>query len=242
MKIEVNQSHTEPWGRLSIAETKLAAERLSGDSFKTWVQLALNQDDYVWCGDLEPHTLQELADYGYLTPFDGGNYLFRPDGETEDSGIPAEWSKIAGLYGSSGQQDLFWVRDKLKSAYLDDRIGDILTYWIEKYADLQRIDHSKARNRLKYDFSVVLVWWLWGNFRFEMGDVLEFGQDAKLLRYHDAMFKANIQDGAHKRGLTSLVMNEEKTVAHWNKNFAAEKFDIPLESVAKILKSRCFSG
>lgn len=242
MKIEVNQTFPETWGKLGVEEAKLAAERLSGEAFKSWVLLSLNQDGYIWCGDLEYRTRRELSDYGYLLPLDNGNFLFRPDGEPGDSDTPAEWEKIAGLYGSNSRQDWSYVRDKLKSAYLDDRMEDILTYWAEKYRSLQDLDHSKTRNRLKYDFSVVLVWWLWGNFRFQLGDVLEFGRDAKLLRYHDATFKANIQDGAHKRGLTSLVMNEEKTVAYWNENFAAEKFEIPLESVAKILKSRCFSG
>lgn len=169
--------------------------------------LSLNQDGYVWCGDLDSRTFRELADYSYLIPLDDGNYLFRPDGESGDSSIPAEWNKIAGLCGSSGQQDLNYVRDKLKSAYLDGRMKDILVYWEEKYHSLQEIDHSKVKNRLKYDFSVVLVWWLWGNSRFEVGDVLEFGQDAKLLQYHDAMFKASIQDGAHKRGITAPPKN-----------------------------------
>lgn len=242
MKIEVNQTSPTIWGKLGVEETKLAAERLSGGAFKAWVLLALNQDSYTWIGDLESRTLHELADYGYLIPFDDGNYLFRPDGEVEDSDTPAEWGKIAELYGSSSRQDFEWVRSKLTAAYLDDRMQDILTYWAEKYHSLQEIDHSKTRNHLKFDFAIVLVWWLWGNFRFQVGDVLEFGQDAKLLRYHDAMFKANIQDGAHKRGLTALTMNEEKVVAYWNKNFAAEKFEIPLESIAKILKNRRFSG
>lgn len=52
------------------------------------------------------------------------------------------------------------------------------------------------------------------------------------------MFKLNIQDGAHKRKLTAVTMNTEKTVTYWNRNFAAKKFEIPLESVAKILKLR----
>lgn len=242
MKIEVNQSNTEPWGRLSVEETKLAAERLSGDSFKTWVLLTLNQDGYVWCGDLEPRTFQELADYSYLIPLQGGNYLFRPNGEAGDIDTPAEWGRIAELYNSSSQQDLNYVRDKLKSACLDDRMEDILSYWAEKYHALQELDHSKARNRLKYGLSVVLVWWLWDNFRFQIGDVLEFGKDAKSLRYHDSMFKANIQEGAHKRGLSALPMCEESVVAHWNKNFAAKKFEMPLESVGKILKLRKQGG
>lgn len=154
MKIEVNQSNAEPWGRISVAEAKLAAERLSGDSFKVWVLLTLNQDGYVWRGDLERRTFQELSDYGYLIPLQGGNYLFRPDGELEDCDIPVGWEKIVSLYGSSSQQDLNYVRDKLKSACLDDRIEDILSYWAEKYRILQGLDHSKARNRLKPVHSV----------------------------------------------------------------------------------------
>ena len=106
MKIEINQNHPALWGKLGVEETHTAAERLSVGSFKAWVLLALNHDGYVWCGDLEPHTLQELMDYGYLLPFDDGNYLFRPDGETEDSDIPAEWGKIAKLYDSSSRQEL----------------------------------------------------------------------------------------------------------------------------------------
>lgn len=242
MKIEVNQNSPETWGKLGVGETKLAAERLSGDGFKAWVLLSLNQDGYVWCGDLEPRTFRELADYSYLIPFQDGNYLFRPDGEAGDTDTPVGWDKIVELYGSSSQQGLNYVRDKLNVACLDDRIENILSYWAEKHRFLQEIDHSKTRNCLKFDFAVVLVWWLWDNFRFQLGDVLEFGQDAKLLRYHDSMLKFNIQDGAHKRKLTAVTMSTEETVAYWNKNFSAKKFEIPLESVAKMLKNRHFSG
>lgn len=85
MKIEVNQTFPETWGKLGVEEAKLAAERLSGEAFKSWVLLSLNQDGYIWCGDLEYRTRRELSDYGYLLPLDNGNFLFRPDGEPGDS-------------------------------------------------------------------------------------------------------------------------------------------------------------
>lgn len=122
MKIEVNQTSPQLWGKLGIAEARTASERLSGDAFKAWVMLALNQDSYIWQGDLEHRTVYELSDRGYLTPVGDVNYLFQPDGEPEDVNVPVEWSRIADLYGSSDQQDLSYVRDKLKSACLDDRM------------------------------------------------------------------------------------------------------------------------
>lgn len=237
MKIEVNQTSPQLWGKLGITETHTAAERLSGDAFKAWVLLALNQDGFVWRGDLEPRTFHELSDYGYLTTLGEGNYLFQPDGELGDVDVSAEWSRIADLYGSSGQQDLSYVRDKLRSAYLDNRMEDILDYWAEKYMALQEVDHSRARNRLRFDFSVMLVWWLWDHFRFQLGDVLEVGEGAKLLRFHDAALKTRIQTIAHGHKNASFNMTEAN-VGTWNTVFADKKFEVPIECVAKILKSR----
>ena len=237
MKIEINQTSLRLWEKLGIEDTRTAAERLSGDSFKAWVLLSLNQDGYIWQGDLEPHTFHELSDYGYLTAFDDGSYLFQPDGEPEDFDIPAEWLKIADLYGSSSQQRLSYIRDKLQSACLDYRMEDILIYWVAKYRQLQEIDHSKARNHLKYDFSVLLVWWLWDNFRFQPGDVLEVGEGAKLLRFHDTAFKDKIQNGVRKRKITRINMDEAAANTR-NNALAAKKFEIPVECAAKILKSR----
>lgn len=157
MKIEVNQTSPTIWGKLGIEEARTASKRLSGDAFKAWVLLALNQDGFVWRGDLEPRTFHELSNYGYLTTLGEGSYLFQPDGEPEDVDAPTEWLRIADLYGSSGQQDLSYVRDKLRSAHLDDRMEDIIVYWAEKYKALQEIDHTKARNHLRFDFSVLLV-------------------------------------------------------------------------------------
>lgn len=237
MKIEVNQTNPQLWGKLGIEEARTAAERLSGGGFKAYVLLALNQDGFVWQGDLEPRTVYELADCGYLTSFGDENYLFQPDGEPEDVNVPAEWVRIAELYGSSGQQDLSYVRDKLRSACLDDRMEDILTYWAEKYGALHEIDHSRARNRMRFDFSVVLVWWLWDHFRFQPGDVLEVGEGAKLLRFHDAALKTRIQTIAHGHKNASFNMTEAN-VSTWNTVFADKKFEIPLELVGKILKNR----
>jgi len=237
VKVKVNQTSPTLWGKLGIVETRVAAERLSGDAFKAWILLALNQDGYVWCGDLEPRTFQELADYGYLLPLEGGNYVFLPDGETEGYDIPAEWGKIAGLYGSSGQKDLSYVRDKLKTACLGDRLGDILSYWGEKYEAIQEIDHSKVRNRLKFDLSIVLTWWLWSDFRFEVGDRLEVGQGAKRLRFHDTAFQEKTQRESNNRGM-AVAYIQEKNVDYWNNAFSAQKFEIPLDVVGNILKSR----
>lgn len=240
LKIEINQTSPATWGRLGIEETKIAAERLSGDSFKSWVLLALNQDGYAWSGDMERRTFQELSDYGYLIPLQGGNYLFRPDGEPEDCDIPVGWEKIVSLYGSCGQQDLSWVRNKLQSAYLDGRIEDILAYWSEKYHALQELDHHKARNYLKFDFAVLLVWWLWDNFRFLEDDVLEVGEGAKLLRFHDSAFKSKIQIGVCERKITKIHMTEAAANI-WNAAFSAKKVEIPLDIVGNILKSRQIS-
>lgn len=237
MKIEINQTSPTLWGKLGVEETRIAAERLSGDGFKAWVLLALNQDGYIWKEDLERRTFHELSDCGYLTAFGDGSYLFRPDGEPEDFEMPAEWGKIAALYSSSGQQDFRCVRDKLQSACLDDRMQDILAYWAKKYRSLQELDHSKARNHLKYDFAVMLVWWLWDNFRFRLDDVLEVGDEAKRLRFHDGAFKSKIQIGVCERKITKIHMNEA-AANFWNTEFAARKFEIPLECVAEILKNR----
>lgn len=237
MRVEVNQTNPQLWGKLGVEEARTAAERLSGDGFKAWVLLALNQDGFVWQGDLEPRTVYELLDRGYLTPFGDGNYLFKPDGEPGDVDVPAEWSKIADLYGSSNQQDLSYVRDKLKSACLDDRMEDVLVYWTEKYGALQEVDHSRARNRLRFDFSVVLVWWLWDHFRFQPGDVLEVEEGAKLLRFHDISFMDMIQNGVRKRRITKIVM-DEAAVKIWNNALETRKFEVPLECVGKILKNR----
>jgi len=237
MKIEVNQNHPELWGKLGVQEARTAVEKLSGDSFKQWVLLALNQDGYIWSGDLEPRTFHELTDYGYLLPLDNGNFLFLPDGEAGGYDIPAEWGKITGLYGSTGQQDLFYIRNRLKAVCLDDRLEDILTYWAEKYSALQKIDHSKARNNLKYDFSVAVTWWLWDNFRFQSGDVLEVGEGAKRLWFHDDAFKSKIQTGVRDRKITQIIMTEA-AANYWNTAFAARKVEIPLDIVGKILKAR----
>lgn len=237
MQIEINQNSPQLWGKLGVTETRTAAGLLSGDGFKAWTLLALNQDGYIWRGDLEPGIVRELADHGYLVLLGNEAYLFQPDGEQEDVDTLDEWSKIADLYGSSGQQDLSYVRDKLKSACLDDRLKDIIVYWAEKYKALQEIDHTKARNLLRFDFSVLLVWWLWDNFRFQPGDVLEVGEDAKLLRFHDISFIDMIQSGVRKRRITRIVM-DEAAVKIWNNALFAKKFEIPLEYVGKIIRER----
>ncbi len=237
MKIEVNQTSPILWGKLGIQETRAAAEKLSGVGFKTWVMLSLNQDGYVWSGDLEPHTIQELVDYGYLYPLNDGDYVFLPDGDAGEYDIPAEWGKIAGLYRSNKQQDLYYIKGKLDAVGLADKIGSILVYWIEKYDALQWIDHSKARNHLRFDFSVLLIWWMWDNFTFEVGDVLEFGEDAHTLRFHDDECKSFIVSGVQKRKITKLEMQPD-ILPYWNRIFAERKFEMPLNVVGKILKSR----
>ena len=87
---------------------------------------------------------------------------------------------------------------------------------------------------MKYDLSVILVWWLWDNFHFEPGDVLEVGKGAKLLRFHDEAFKIRIQNSAHNREITKICMDEKATGIR-NAALAAKKFEIPLENIAKIL-------
>lgn len=238
MKIEVNQPESSgPWGRLTVADTRLAADRLSGGSFKIWVQLALNQDGFVWSGNLEPRTVRELESHSYLTPLSTGGYLFRPDGEPGDMDARAEWEEVVKLYGSGNRQAYVSIRAKLAAAHLEDQLQDILAYWVRKYPDLRKIDHSKAKNVLTYDFSILMTWWLWDNFRFQAGDILEVGEGAKLLRFHDGRLKCTIQAGVTKRKITEIHM-DESTANYWDGVLAERKVEIPLECVAKILESR----
>ena len=69
MEIKINQSSSQSgrWGTLYVCAVDLASNRLSGDSFKWWVKLALNKDGYNWKDQVPTEIIQELSNQGYMS-------------------------------------------------------------------------------------------------------------------------------------------------------------------------------
>ena len=69
MEIKINQSSSQSgrWGTLFVCAVDMASNRLSGDSFKWWVKLALNKDGYKWNDIVPSEIVTELSDQGYMS-------------------------------------------------------------------------------------------------------------------------------------------------------------------------------
>ena len=238
MQIEVSyETVGQPWGRISIKDATAAADCLSGAAFKVWTLLALNQHGYRWTGDLEPHIIRELGDYGYLIPLDDDSMIFDPSGDGERVSVPVQWQAIADLYGA-GASDYNAVLDKLESLCLIDEAESILTYWLEVYADVQRsVDHSKAKNPLRFDLSVVLAWWCREHFTLEVGDVIEVGRQGEKLIFHDDECKVKVMGAIEEHKVDRFTIYENN-LAFWQKAIRAGKIELRLSEVGKILLHR----
>jgi len=241
VKIEINHTLTlkEPWGRLSIEDAAAASSVLSGAAFKKWVELALNQDAYIWTGELDRSVKDQLITHNYLFSLDNGDYVFESGGNAAEMDVSESWKQIVELYGSgNSKRDYRYVYDKLGTMALENKTDEVLTYWANKYTDLQGIDHSKIKNRLKYDLSIILVWWVRDFFRFRAGDVLQVGTDGNRLRYHDDALKAKIANGVRQRGVNCIHMTNAAAET-WNKWLSAGLFEFrQLQDVGDILRSR----
>ena len=162
---------TPPYGMVSIADLKAAADHLTDSGFKAWALLALNQNGYRWNGELSHSVASELERWGYLVPLDDGNNVFCPSGDVEGEapGYPAAWTAIAELYGVP-ESEYSRIANRLKDYHLLEKVDSILSYWAGAYDDLQTsVDHSKSQIPLMFDLSVVLVWWIRDHFSFKVG-------------------------------------------------------------------------
>ena len=230
---------TPPYGAVSIADLTAAADHLTDSGFKAWVLLALNRDGYRWQGELSHSVASELERWGYLVPLDDGGNVFCPSGDAEGEapGYPAAWTEISKLYGVL-ENEYSRVANKLEGCHLLDKADSILAYWVECHNDLQlSVDHSKAKNPLLFDLSVVLVWWIRSNFTFKVGDQITTGMDGRRLRYHDPAFQRKVRAALIGRMLDCVPISE-KNVDFWTQSLRNGKFELSPAAVGEIIRSR----
>ena len=231
-----NGAIRQPWGRLSIADTKNAADILSAQSFRAWILLALNQDGYRWTGELEPEVTRELGRRGYLVPLDDGNMIFDPSGDAVATTVPTEWQELSRLYGVGGM-DYRAVADKLAGWGLIAETDEILSYWLTHYNELQLINHSKTKNPILYDLAIAAARWARDTFALGVGDVIEVGADGRQLRYNDDRLAVQVRTQICNKGQRSVKISNDNLDA-WNRAIRQGKVEIPLPQIGKILGAR----
>lgn len=99
------QADYSRWGRLSVLATQKAAEKLSGDAFKLWTLLAINQHEYSYRLDITPElsgAVDELEDAGYLV-FRAESIIFFEDAVVEECMLPMQWLSIYDSYSLTGK-------------------------------------------------------------------------------------------------------------------------------------------
>ena len=237
MKIEIKQSLRSPWGRLNIEDTKIASKTLSGDAFKIWVELALNQDGYIYHGAVGRDLLQELETSGYVTPTGTDSFLFDAGGGAKEVNIPESWLKVAEFYGAGDIADYQYVLNKLTSIALEDSSDDIFEYWVASFKKLIKNDHENVKNVLRYDFSIVLIWWLQDHFHFEIGDVIIAGHKGDRLRYHSDTTKNEVCKALVEYHTDRFVIHENNKL-YWNGKLGRGLIELKLEDVGEILRKR----
>lgn len=235
MKITVCQTPKTPYAKLNIEDTIAAADTLTGGTFKTWALLAINQDGFVWTGELGDAAKNELAEHGYLSP-SGDGFVFHVSGGGE-SAIPEAWKNIVGLYPGWTMRDVRNVLSRLNDIFAADRVNEVLNYWKEQYTNLQSVDHSNARNLLLYDFSIVLNWWLHKSFKFEPGDIVIAGRNAGNLRIKSELVKENICKSMIKNHADSFPIHDGN-MGFWNGYFSRGLIDLKTSAICEIIQKR----
>lgn len=237
MKIAIKQSPREPWGRLSIEDTRNASRILSGDAFKVWVDLSLNQDGYTYQWNLCSDIVQELTDNGYMAITGKDSFVFNAGGNTEAIKVPPAWIKITELYGTGDVNDYQYVTNRLASLTLADRANEILEYWIRSYSNLKKSGHVSVKNVLRYDFAIMLAWWIKENFRFRIGDVIYAGPKGSQLRFHSDIAKNEIQRSIMEHGSNTFTIHK-KNISYWNDRVRKGLIEFRPESIGDILQKR----
>lgn len=244
VKVEIRKARSDNlWGKLDIKAT-MAAMGLSGEAFKLWVRLALNQDGFISTIDRGQFNseLSELLDAGYLIASDSAMLLFIEEGGCDNvqENQPLQWDEVYSLYNKTvrnTEQDLEYVTERLTIASIEDELDSVLTYWVSKYPDLASSRPAKAKNALRYDFAKVLVWYLWEHFTFELGDVVVVGKEGRRIRCHNDAVKARIVDGAKARSIESVTM-QERNIQFWQDAFAKRQIELSLSDIGDIIRAR----
>lgn len=221
-----------------------AMSRLSGEAFKLWVRLALNQDSYVSTLDSGKfdRELSELLDVGYIIATDSAMLLFVEDGDYDDAqeNRPLQWGEVYSLYNMTmrnSEQDLEYVKERLTATGLEDEVDSVLAYWKSNYNDLVSSRPAKAKNALRYDFAKVLIWYLWDHFTFEIGDVVIVGKDGRRIRCHSDTIKSRIVDGAKTRNIETVTM-QEHNIEFWRDAFAKRQIELNTNDIGDIIRVR----
>lgn len=237
MKIKINQSLREPWGRLNIDDTRTASKTLSGDAFKVWVELALNQNGYIYQDMIDCDILQELVTSGYISSTGADSFLFDAGGGAKDVTIPESWLRVAEMYGVNGIADYQYILNKLNSVSLDDKFDDILAYWAASFKKLSQNDRNNIKNPLRYDFSIVLVWWTRDYFRFKIGDVIIAGYSGERLKYHNDQTKNEVCRSLVAHHTDRFVIHENNK-PYWDNSISKGLIELKLEDIGEILRER----
>lgn len=228
------------WGKLSVQAVNEAVEVLSAEAFKLWVKMAMNQDGYVYhLGDTCPsEIIEELMDGGYLHPGSGDRMLFT-DGMSENDNLrfDAWWSVVDAYSGVAAESvEYKYIKHRLEIAGIQDEIESVLWYWQSRLQELSARREQSGRtihNPIRYDFSVVLVWYLWEHFFFVEGDRLPLDG----LRYHDDMVQRRVL-GARAERKTNIVKMQTANLPYWNDIFSKRKVEVPVEVIGNILRQR----
>ena len=219
-------------------------ELLSGDAFKLWVRLCLNQNGQIRKLDADryPGEFDELFRFGYLRSGSSCDTIFTDDatepGEAER--INLAWYDICTLYGKrlmdcSG--DFAFVNRRLKEACLTDQAESILLYWKVQFDELSAVRDPDNQYPIRYDFTIVLSWYLSDHFLFEPGDVLFVGREGQSLHYSHPAVKAKVKGmlcSNHSEYLTISGQN----VHFWIERYSARKIGIPPETIGGVLRAR----
>lgn len=228
------------WGKLSVQAVNEAAELLSAEAFRLWVKMAMNQDGYVYhLGDACPaEIIDELVDGGYLHPGNGDRMLFTDGMGAKDGLRPDAWWGVVDSYSGVAAEsaEYMHIRHRLETTGILDEMESVLWYWQSRLKELAARREQSSRtinNPIRYDFSVVLVWYLWDHFFFVEGDRLPLDG----LRYHDDAVQQKVLRARSARK-ANVVKMQVANLPYWNDVFSKRKVEVPTEVIGDILRQR----
>jgi len=190
--------------------------------------LCLNQDGFLFKGDIPSNILDELRVKGYIND---GKFYELPINNNIDI---EPWKSILSLYHiQDAVPEVTYINDLIQQLDLKESADKIIFYWQENYQQLDMTRPDAVKRPLRYDLSIVLSSVLKEVFSFRIGDRLSI----KGLIYKDDTIKYKIIQATATNEVTAIPINQGN-INFWNSNYKQGKFTIKLNDIKDIVKQR----
>lgn len=209
---------------MNVEAVNIAMKNLSNEAFKLYIILNLNQDNYIYKGNINIDTLDELKLNGYIK--DDVFYEL----SVNTTVIDERWSKILSLYDGSTTANILYIQDKIEKVNLTDQTEQIIKSWIENYTHIQEKRNTKVKYPIRYDILFFLSRALTPIFEFKTGDIV--------LEKNIVCSDGNLYYELIKNKIADKITITEYDVNFWNKNYKEGKFTLKYNSFVDILESR----